>query len=198
MNDRIDDKVGPASGAGAGGEVQNPGIERKRLDARRRFMRLGAGGSAAVVVTVMHKRAFAGSKKTPSTQSLCGSNTTPDLKGANGKNALQASAMGTPKGLVCYPQTTGSCNAYNNAWSDNNHLNGSGGKVLYVKDSEFNTGCGSVNNTLSFANNNRLYNKGFCPIKINPNGSLSYDTTASFYKYVNGNLTAQACTPGVY
>ena len=32
----------------------------KRVAARRRFLRVGAGGSAALVMTVTHKRSFAG------------------------------------------------------------------------------------------------------------------------------------------
>lgn len=201
MNQLPNENSGDSPGASAVRNSRGPMAERKRLAARRRFMRMGAGGAAALMVTVVHKRAFAGGsgKKTTAIQSLCGSAAmSPDLKGANGKNALQQSAMGTPKGLVCQPTRRDSCNAANVQQSDNNHLNQFGQNVWFVKSSEFkNNGCGSLTATTNISANYRLYKQGYCPI-VYTNGALTYDTTAQYYKYVNGVLTAQNCTPGSY
>ena len=45
--------------------------EDKRVAARRRFLRVGAGGSAALVMTVTHKRSFAGGVKKGVVASHC-------------------------------------------------------------------------------------------------------------------------------
>jgi hypothetical protein len=78
----------------------------RRIEARRKFLRMGAGGSAALVVTVMHKRAFAGPKKGDgAVASNCASlRGVPDLRKADKKKALEASAMGTPKHMFCRPR----------------------------------------------------------------------------------------------
>lgn len=214
MNHEPSERPDDAPGAAADGNSLEPIAERKRLAARRRFMGMGAGGAAALMVTVVHKRAFAGSKKTPALQSLCGSAaTSPDLKGANGKNVLQQSAMGTPKGLVCNPPPH-SCNLNNTAQSQYYAGPGEGrptyapfvntssspAKVQYVKSSEFkNHGCGSLTATADASYNYRLYEKGWCPIKVSLlDGSLSYDTTKVYYTKKDNNFIPHDCEPGSY
>ena len=75
----------------------------RRVDARRKFLRYGASGSAAMVATVSHKRAFA--KKAGALASQCASlQGIPDLTKANSKKALVTSALGGQTNLVCRPQ----------------------------------------------------------------------------------------------
>ena len=76
--------------------------ETKQAAARRRFLRMGAGGSAAVLVTIVHKRALASGIKKGSLISRCASlNGTVDLKNATSKKPLEASIGGTYKNLTC-------------------------------------------------------------------------------------------------
>ena len=168
--------------------------EDRKIAARRRFLRISAQGSAAIVVTVAHRRTFAGIKKNV-VASACGSlQGTPDLKGANKKKALEASAMGTPKGLICRPRPPapdpnklGSCTPTET--SKFFKLDGTNySKVPIVDGKELENGCGSIlidsmppNNTISASYNYRLYEKGYCPIVFDSSGGLTYKLDAQYY-----------------
>jgi hypothetical protein len=167
----------------------------RRVRARRRFLRMGAGGSAALVVTVVHKRAFAGIKKNVVASACTSLQGVPDLKHVNQKKALETSAMGTPKGLICRPRPpahdpnkVGSCMP---SKASKYFQLGIGGntKVQIVEEGELKHGCGSIlqsamppNNTISASYNYRLYEKGYCPIVYDGSGGLKYDLTAKFYR----------------
>ena len=152
-------------------------LESKRMAARRRFMRMGAGGAAGLMVTVVHKRAFAGAKKT-SVQSLCGSlQGTPDFI-KNNKNAgvtskkITLSAMGTPKGLVCTNPSPGSYTSREKEvdfraaqYSNLTEIN-KGDKWYTYKEDIVKQGTGDLNSTLIKGNEWRLLEKGWCPIKV--------------------------------
>ena len=105
-NEPVGHRLTPSAEA----EVQTE--EAKRVAARRRFLRMGAGGSA-VLVTIVHKRAFAQgmSLKKGAIASACVSmQGVPDIKGLNQKKALQLSAMGNPKNVMCNARgTTNTC-----------------------------------------------------------------------------------------
>ncbi|MFM8900114.1 MAG: hypothetical protein ACKOF9_09225 [Burkholderiales bacterium] len=152
----------------------------QRAEARRKFLRMGAGGSAALVVTVVHKRAFAGKKNGGAVASNCVSlRGTPDLRKADKKKALEASAFGTPNNMVCRPRDEipphpGSPTK-TAKYSDVN-----GNRPLVYSSKKFKDGLGELNFTLEHANNYRLYEKGYCPIVYDQNG-LRYDTSASYY-----------------
>lgn len=163
-------------------------VEDKKVAARRRFLRVGAQGSAALIVTVAHRRAFAGIKKNVIASACASLQGTPDLVGADKKKALEASAMGTPKGLICRPRPPA---------HDPNKLNiltgqtkqakyykdGFGTPVQYISEKEFNSGLGTLegpNSTVSASYNYRLYENGYCPIVVDSTG-LKYDETAKYY-----------------
>jgi hypothetical protein len=66
--------------------------EKKRLEARRRFMKSGAAGSGAVVLTVYHTKGYAGSKKVVlSSVEACTS-----LGGTPGKKPIKVQDSVTP------------------------------------------------------------------------------------------------------
>ncbi len=194
--------------------------EETRVAARRRFLRAGAGGSAALVMTVTHKRAFAGMKKGV-VASNCASllQGTPDLTGMKHKKPLEFSAMGTPKNLICrtkdYPQPIGNCaEIYPSRYVDVN-----GNTKLVADGDELNKGCGRLDNnepghnTLQQSYNYRLYGQdkaggklpgygegsggGYCPVVIDANGDLNY-VQMNYYKLPKVNNAPQlvgACTP---
>lgn len=168
--------------------------EDRKIAARRRFLRISTQGSAALVVTVAHRRTFAGIKKNVVASACASLQGTPDLKGANQKKALEASAMGTHKGLICRPRPpapdpnkVGSCTPTKT--SQFFELNGTNySKVLYVDGKELEKGCGSIlinstppNNTISASYNYRLYEKGYCPIVFDSSGGLEYKLDAVYY-----------------
>ena len=166
--------------------------EAKRVAARRRFLRMGAGGSAAVLVTVVHKRAFAGgsSAKKGSVVSQCVSmGGTPDIKGLDHKKALQVSAGGTLKHTVCYtnpnnPPPPNTCNQPLGGEAPVYGLvqSAKGGwkveevaRVPVFSDNQMKHGCGNLEDMLSspYQYNYRLYKKFYCPVRIN-GGMIEY------------------------
>jgi len=154
-------------------------VEDKRVAARRRFLKMGAGGSTAMVVTIMHKRAFASTVKKGAIVSACVSlQGYPDIKGMNQKKALQLSPMGTPKGVVCNPKPkTNQCVAN----TPSTYYDGNGQRVLVVEGSKLSKGCGNFDDTMFFQRDYRLYELGYCPVKINPNGDLVYEAGLVYY-----------------
>ena len=172
-------------------ESQPTPLESKRMAARRRFMRMGAGGAAGLMVTVVHKRAFAGAKKT-SVQSLCGSlQGTPDFI-KNNKNAgvtskkITLSAMGTPKGLVCTNPSPGSYTLREEevpfrASIYDGTVTKDGNKWYTYKENIVQAGTGDLNSTLIKGNEWRLLEKGWCPIKVK-NGELVVEQGIKYYK----------------
>lgn len=182
---RIEDK--PSAGQAA--EV--PSAEDRRVQARRRFLRTGAGGTAALIVTVTHKRAFAGIKKNTVASNCASLRGVPDLKGADQKKALETSAMGTPKGLVCRPKgEPPSCPTAGDKLAK--YVDSSGVPQYYISASVFKNGCGSIERTVQASRNYRLYQKGWCPLKYDANG-ISYDTTAAYFKQKKGGLESVMC-----
>ena len=197
----------------------DPAAEEKRVAARRRFLRIGAGGSAALVMTVTHKRAFAGGIKKGVMASICTSlRGVADLTGVKHKNALETSAMGTPKNMICRPRTNdtnpvGSCTlTHESRYVDAN------GKVYLVADpGELNKGCGTLELTAQRSETSRLYGAakrgntpagygegsggGYCPIAIDNNGNLNY-VLKDYFKLVkakNGivsTVKVGTCSPG--
>lgn len=168
----------------------------QRIEARRRFLKGSAGGSAMLMLTVTHKRAFAGKKGTVA--SACTSlQGTPDLKGIQNKKALEASAMGTPKGLICRPKGPVEGPALDGIpgtkWSENR--DSSGNRVQVYKLAEMKNGLGDIQTTLNYANKARLYDVGYCPIFIDSSGVLQYDHNAQYYELKGGVLKAKACQP---
>ena len=179
------------------GSANAAGSDDARVEARRRFLRIGAGGSAALVVTVMHRRAFAsaGIKKNVIASACTSLQGVPDLQNTKSKRALETSAMGTPKGLICRPKQAGLApgqlppnlcapGPYKNAQYRNQY-----GVVQRYNDySKLNDGCGAIEHTanmnpLTFETGSgsyRLYEKGWCPIKYDSSG-LNYDTSAKYY-----------------
>ena len=191
--------------------------EEKRVAARRRFLRVGAGGSAALVMTVTHKRSFAGGIKKGVVASHCTSlQGVPDLKGVKNKKALEFSAMGTPKHLMCRPRSNdpnpvGNCaEIYPSRYVDSNGIT-----HLVADGNELNKGCGNLNDTVVKSQNYRLYGQdkvggkdpgygegsggGYCPIAFDNNGNLNYVLKDYFVKnVVNGSATTVrvgTCTP---
>lgn len=168
--------------------------EDRKIAARRRFLRISTQGSAALVVTVAHRRTFAGIKKNVVASACASLQGTPDLKGANQKKALEASAMGTPKGLICRPRPpapdpnkVGSCTPTKTSeffkLDGNNYT-----KVPIVDGKQLENGCGSIlidsvppNNTIAASYNYRLYEKGYCPIVFDSSGGLEYKLDAQYY-----------------
>ena len=171
------------------GSANAAGSDDARVEARRRFLRIGAGGSAALVVTVMHRRAFAsaGIKKNVIASACTSLQGVPDLQNTKSKRALETSAMGTPKGLICRPKQAG-IDPFNppNMCKDGPFKNAQYRSVnttqiqTYNDYSKLNDGCGAVGYTVEASNNYRLYEKGWCPIKYDGSG-LNYDTSAVYF-----------------
>jgi hypothetical protein len=166
----------------------------RRVQARRRFLRLGAGGSAALVVTVVHKRAFAGIKKNVVASNCASLQGVPDLKNADRKKALETSAMGTPKGLICRPrdETPPICPTTSDKKSQFYKFPNDSGKQFYISANKFKNGCGSIEKTLQTSHNYRLYEKGYCPLKYDLNG-LDYDRSATYFRKKDGNFILTQC-----
>lgn len=211
MRDRYAlDKEGSAATPPAA-ESQPTPLENKRLAARRRFMRMGTGGAAGLMVTVVHKRAFAGAKKT-TVQSLCGSlQGTPDfIKNGNGAGVtskqITLSAMGTPKGLVCTNPSPNSSTAPRDNktkyWADSPFAAGGprkdvNGDWFTFNDNIVAAGSGKLDTTLTQGNEWRILEHGYCPIKVDAQGRLFVEQgKATYYrsyqKYKDG-ADAQAC-----
>ena len=159
--------------------------EAKRLAARRRFLRGGAGG-AALVVTIVHKRAFAMTSPTTIKKGAIASQCTSlmgvaDMTGLDKKKAIQLSQFGNaPKNVVCRPRpATNSCGTEMNI---SQYRDASGNKVNYLDPRQFKDGCGQLEITLQKSYNYRLYEKGWCPVTYE-NGQLGYNANAIYYDY---------------
>lgn len=170
--------------------------EAKRLAARRRFLRMGAGASA-VLVTVVHKRAFAGGTtiKKGAIASACVSlQGFPDMKGINNKKALQFSAMGSPKNMLCRPRdsTVNNCvtplgkDTYINQW-------GNTVSYQYYNTSQLKNGCGHLEDTIRNSYDYRLQHKHYCPVIFDAAGDLTYNLNAKWYSLAKGSVVANAC-----
>lgn len=155
--------------------------EDKRIAARRRFLRMGAGGSA-MLVTIVHKRAFAAGMtiKKGAIASACVSLMgVPDIKGLDSKRALQLSAMGSPKHVVCNAkETVNTCSTPQGTASKYYDLNRQ--QVSYFKSNQFKNGCGDLQTTVDASYNYRLYQKGYCPVVYDSTG-LHYKSDAMYY-----------------
>ena len=167
-----------------------------QIAARRRFLRMGAGGTAALVVTVTHKRAFAGIKKGLLASRCTSLQGVPDLKHSTAKNPLQVSAMGTPKGAICRPRppipdpnALGNCTV---PTKQPRYFDSFGNRNLVVDANQLDKGCGDINTTINAANPYRLYEKGYCPIKFDGT-QYTLDLTKVYYTRNNGVLIAQRC-----
>jgi hypothetical protein len=162
--------------------AESPGgvAEDKRAAARRRFLKMGAGGSSAMVMTIVHKRAFGNvTIKKGAIASACVSlQGVPDIKGMHQKKALQLSAMGTPKGMICRPRPV---NNTCSATSMSPYYNEEGKRVYTVTSKMLDDGCGKLDDTIHFQRDYRLYQQGYCPVKYDANGDLTYDTAAVYY-----------------
>jgi hypothetical protein len=149
---------------------------------------MGTGGSAAVVMTIVHKRASAGTSiKKGDIISRCTSlHGVADLKGATAKNPLEHSIGGTYKNLMCRRETdpkpapVGDCSQLesNKYYFDKEHDfpgqddavgPGTTWNTRLRKKGEVNKGCGTLEETIEAANPIRE-NLGYCPIKIEPDG----------------------------
>jgi hypothetical protein len=165
------------------GPTEAPGsaAEDKRAAARRRFLKMGAGGSTAMMVTIMHKRAYAATtlKKGAIVSTCVSLQGYPDIKHMDRKKALQLSPGGTPKGVVCMPKPkTNQCVA-NQA---SKYYNDQGQKVLVVDGGKLGKGCGNIDDSLFFQRDYRLYELGHCPVKQLPNGDLTYETGLLYFE----------------
>lgn len=189
---KLEDRLEEKPDAGQLPELSS--AEDRRVHARRRFLRLGAGGSAALVVTVVHKRAFAGIKKNVVASNCASLQGVPDLKHADQKKALETSAMGTPKGLICRPreEVPPACPTTSGKTSNFYKFANDSGKQFYISTKYFKDGCGSIEKTLQTSHNYRLYEKGYCPLKYDQNG-LDYDRTATYFKKDHGVFVQMAC-----
>ena len=181
------------------GSTNAAGSNDARVEARRRFLRIGAGGSAALVVTVMHRRAFAGGgiKKNVVASACTSLQGVPDLRNTKTKRALETSAMGTPKNLVCRPKSAGTDpknlpNLCTGSSKEAQYRDINGNRPTYNDSKNLNDGCGTIEHTTVQSGNYRLYEKGWCPIKYDASG-LNYDTTAMYYTRSNNVLVANAC-----
>ena len=175
--------------------------EAKRVAARRRFLRVGGGGSAALVLTVVHKRSFAGMKKGVIASQCTSLRGVADLTGAKHKKPLEMSAMGTPKNMICRPpdkdpNPVGNCTEiYPSRYVDKQ------GKIYLVADGDqINKGCGNLQLTIDRSRNYRLYGKadkaseagygkggdggGYCPVAYDGMGDLNYQPNM-YYKRVD-------------
>ena len=167
-----------------------------------------------MVLTVPHRRAFATKKATliSNCTSLQG---VPDLKSVKDKKALEASAMGTPKGLQCRAPTDPKPPACQLAVSNGQYklseyyaTPNDLGRERYFDPHQLKDGCGTVlpgalpnEDTIAASYNYRLYEKGYCPIVRDPfTGDLRYDLSATYYKRVeSGGVVTyeqQACDGG--
>ena len=193
MSDRENQDLSDVAEGRAHEQASAASVEAKRLLARRRFMRMGAGGTAGLMVTVVHKRAF-GAKKT-TVQSLCGSlQGTPNFI-KNGAGAgmtskkITLSAMGTPKGLVCNAPPRGFNTTRNNegryfvvdgpfsSLKGNPTVVPESGdpdkaKIYTFADQEVEWGGANLSESLTYGNEWRLVEKGWCPIYVDGNGLL--------------------------
>ena len=185
--------------------------EDKRVAARRRFLRVGAGGSAALVMTVTHKRSFAGGVKKGVVASHCTSlRGVPDLTGVKNKKALEFSAMGTPKHLICRRQGDGQPQGVCTENLESRYVDANGNWYLVADGDELNKGCGTLAETVQKSYNYRLYGVdksgkkptgygegtggGFCPIKIDPiTGDLNY-VLKDYFKLVKDKNTGVITT----
>lgn len=171
--------------------------EAKRVAARRRFLRVGGGGSAALVLTVVHKRSFAGMKKGVIASQCTSLRGVADLTGAKHKKPLEMSAMGTPKNMICRQpgdgKPVGNCQEiYPSRYVDQN-----GKYYLVANGDEINKGCGNLELTVQKSANYRLYGTDkvggkppgwgegshgeYCPIAFDANGDLNY-VQKNYYK----------------
>lgn len=78
--------------------------ERKRADARRRFLRGATAGSGLLIITVYHQRAFAGKKVLVSSVETCASLTGTPKKGNDGsktKKVIDAETGQKVDAYVC-------------------------------------------------------------------------------------------------
>jgi hypothetical protein len=160
----------------------------RRVQARRRFLRMGAGGSAALVVTVVHKRAFAGPKKNVVASNCASLRGVPDLKHADKKKALETSAMGTPKGLICRPRDEPHPlpPAAGRKKSQFYKFPNDSGQQYYISAKQFDDGLGSIEKTVEASYNYRLYEKGYCPLKYDGR-NLTYDRSATYFEKKKGS-----------
>ena len=146
------------------------------------------------MVTVVHQRAFAGVKKATVASACASLRGVPDLKRVTQKKALEASAFGTPKGLICRPKSGPDPNAIGDCTKTKtaNFFDINGVKPLYVSQNQLAKGCGTLTSTVDKSYNFRLYEKGWCPVKYDATG-LFYETTAKYYTKKDGILTANSC-----
>ena len=193
MSDRENQDLSDVAEGRAHEQASAASVEAKRLLARRRFMRMGAGGTAGLMVTVVHKRAF-GAKKT-TVQSLCGSlQGTPNfIKNGGGagmtSKKITLSAMGTPKGLVCNAPRQGFNITRNNegryfvvdgpfsSLKGNPTVVPESGdpdkaKIYTFADQQVEWGGVNLSESLTYGNEWRLVEKGWCPIYVDGNGLL--------------------------
>jgi hypothetical protein len=161
------------------------GAEAKRVAARRRFLKGGTGASA-VVLTVLHKRAFAATTvstvKKGAIASACVSlQGIPDIKGITQKKALQLSAMGTPKGLMCRAKPVTNTCTFPQDKADKFDQYGNKTQIAVYSNSQLKDGCGYLDDTVANSHDFRLYSKHYCPVVQNISGDLTYDTNATYY-----------------
>jgi hypothetical protein len=167
-----------------GTERVGSSAEDKRVAARRRFFKVGAGGSTAVVMTIAHRRAFAGILKGQMVSNCVSMQGVLDLQGMNKQDPLLLSPMGTPQAVVCKPRGTEAnlCNDYQTG----QYYNAQGDQVAVIVEGEIAGGCGNLEDTLLYQSDFRLYEKGYCPVQVLPNGDLDYNRDAVYYeKFVN-------------
>ena len=159
---------------------------------------MSAGGSAAVVVTITHRRAYAAKKG--ALASVCASVIgPPDIKDIKSKNPLELSSVrGGHKNLICPGPGKGQCSDTpdNNDPSDffarrtdlsfpkvqedaSDKNTRSYTKVKYWHH-DLNKGCGTLEETLDKSYAYRLYEKGYCPVVLE-NGTLKYKV-ATYYE----------------
>ena len=167
--------------------------EEKRLAARRRFLRGGAGG-AALVVTIVHKRAFAMTSSTLKKGAIASQCTSlmgvADMTGLDQKKAIQLSQFGNaPKNMVCRERPA--INTCGTEMNKSQYRDASGNFVNYLDPKQFKNGCGELDVTLEKSYNYRLYEKGWCPVTYD-NGQLGYDASALYYNYPKGSNILQA------
>lgn len=173
--------------------------EAKRLAARRRFLRMGAGASAsAMLVTVAHKRAFAAGptiKKGAIISACVSLQGRPDITDIHHKKPLQFSAMGNPKNVVCRPRDSmvNNCVA---PQGKGTYIDQFGNKVSYqfYTDKQLKDGCGLLEDTVRNSFDYRLHEKHYCPVVFDSAGDLTYDLNAKWFSVDNkGRVIANAC-----
>ena len=207
--------------------AEQPGVdaaEAKRVAARRRFLRVGGGGSAALVLTVVHKRSFAGMKKGVIASQCTSLQGVADLTGAKHKNPLVMSVGHTPKNMICRQpgdgKPVGNCaEIYPSRYVDQN-----GNSYLVANGDEINKGCGNLQLTIDRSASYRLYGTdkrkndgsndgkppgwgegdggGYCPIGYDALGDLNY-IQKNYYKLekkdgVTITKLVGACKPAAF